>query len=122
MENFSNPHSPPDLDSFKDLPIEDIQDMQKRLAELVESRMSSLKEEAIQQVIDIVTEHDISFDEIVTRLRPITRRGKAPALYRNPNKPKQTWSGKGTMPDWLKEYDDIEVCRIPGTEGVQPPE
>lgn len=121
-KTMQNVTSTPDLNSFKHLPLEEIQEMQTRLAELVESRVEARKEEAIAQVISIVQEHDISFDEIVARLRPLSRRGKAPALYRNPAKPKQTWSGKGLMPDWLKEYDDIEDCRIPGTEGIEPPE
>jgi DNA-binding protein H-NS len=32
-----------------------------------------------------------------------TRRERAKLTYRNPENPKQTWSGRGKQPSWVKE-------------------
>ena len=34
------------------------------------------------------------------------RRERTPAKYRNPDNPRQTWTGKGRQPVWLKEVLD----------------
>ncbi len=39
--------------------------------------------------------------------------GKNPPKYRNPDNPKQTWSGRGRRPEWIKAAgDDLSAFAI----------
>lgn len=104
----------PDLDQFKELPLEQLQGMMQKMQGLVEKRMESKKQDAIRQIQSIVQEYELGFDEVVNALRTIAKRGKAPPLYRNPENPRQTWSGKGEAPEWFSNHPDPETLRIPG--------
>jgi DNA-binding protein H-NS len=35
--------------------------------------------------------------------KPATRKSKAPAKFKNPDDPSQTWSGRGRQPGWYKD-------------------
>ena len=98
---------------FKDLPLEELFDMQQKLKSFVDKRLESKKKEALQRIQSIVREHDLSYDEVVAVIRTTTKRGKAPAVYRNPVNPRQTWSGKGDAPSWFTQVKDPESLRIP---------
>ena len=104
-----------DLPDFSDASLEELKEMQKRLSKFMEKRLESKKQEALDEIKRLVNEHELSYDEVVAVIRTQTKRGKAPALYRNPDKPRQTWSGKGEPPDWYKNHPDPEKLRIPGS-------
>ncbi|MCB1766993.1 MAG: H-NS histone family protein, partial [Candidatus Competibacteraceae bacterium] len=40
-------------------------------------------------------------------------RRKGRPKYRNPADPDQTWTGRGKMPNWLKDAPNPEAYRIP---------
>ena len=103
----------PDLDAFKDLPLEELEKAKKKLEDFVTKRRESRRKEALQQIKQLVAEHELGFDEVVNAIRTTARRGKAPALYRNPANPRQTWSGKGEPPQWYTKARDKEALRIP---------
>lgn len=88
--------------------------MQAKLSKFLERRLQARKQEALDQIKRLAQEHELSYDEVVAAVRTATKRGKAPALYRNPENPRQTWSGKGEAPDWFKKHPDPETLRIPG--------
>lgn len=100
------------LDDLKDLPTEDLQVMQEKLAVFLQRRMQNKKKEALKQIQHLVAEHEIAFQEVMQAVRVIAKRGKAPALYRNPENPRQTWSGKGDAPAWFENAPDKEALRI----------
>ena len=102
-----------DLNQFKELPLDQLQDMVSKVQGLVDKRMESKKKEALRKIRDIVKDHDLAFDEVVNVIRTSAKRGKAPPIYRNPEKPRQTWSGKGEAPDWYSTNPDPESLRIP---------
>jgi len=104
-----------DLPDLSDASLEDLQAMQKKLSNFVNRRLQAKKQEALDQIKRLTQENDLTYDEIVAAIRTTTKRGKAPALYRNPDKPRQTWSGKGEAPDWFKNHPDPEKLRIPGS-------
>lgn len=103
----------PDPD-FKDLSLEEMLKKQKELELFIQKRMEMKKKEALQQIQAIVRQHELSYEEVVAVIRTTTRRGKAPAIYRNPSNPRQTWSGKGEAPAWYVQAKDKEALRIPG--------
>lgn len=104
----------PQLPDFKDASLEDLQAMQDKLSGYVQRRLERKKRDALNEIREIVREHDLSFEEVTQAVRTVSKRGKAPAIYRNPDKPRQTWSGKGEPPDWFKKHPDPEKLRIPG--------
>ncbi len=103
----------PSLDEFKDLPLEDLQEIQNKLKSFVEKRMDTRKKDALNTIKDMVQEYELTFEEVVRVIRTSAKRGKAPALYRNPEKPRQTWSGKGEAPEWYSTAPDKSVLLIP---------
>ncbi|WP_028916499.1 H-NS histone family protein [Pseudoxanthomonas sp. J35] len=50
--------------------------------------------------------------------------GKVPPKYRNPENPKETWTGRGKQPRWLAAYiakgRDLGEFLIPGTARLTP--
>jgi DNA-binding protein H-NS len=104
----------PSIDDFKDLPLEEIEEMQSKLQSFVSKQKDKKKREALNQIKQLVQQHELSFEEVTQFIRTAAKRGKAPAIYQNPAKPRQTWSGKGEPPQWFVEASDKEALRIPG--------
>ena len=98
---------------FKNLSLDELIDMQEKLKGFVNRRLENKKKEALTQIQSLVKQYELSFDEVTAAIRVTAKRGKAPALYRNPNNPRQTWSGKGEPPEWYKNAKDPEKLRIP---------
>jgi DNA-binding protein H-NS len=105
-------HKFPDLENAT---LEEIEAMQAKLTSYLERRLQAKKQGAIDKIRSLTYEHELRYDEVLAAILTTTRRGKAPALYRNPEKPRQTWSGKGEAPGWFKNHPDPESLRIPGT-------
>jgi len=99
---------------FKDLSLEELVNMQSKLKSFVDKRLDAKKRDALNKIQSLVTEFELGFDEVVAAIRVTAKRGKAPAIYRNPANPRQTWSGKGDAPTWFTEANDPEKLRIPG--------
>jgi DNA-binding protein H-NS len=96
------------------LGLKDLMDLRDRVARMIvqkqETEKASLKDELIARA------QEAGFN--IADLFPTGRKaGKAKglsgALYRNPDDPSQTWSGRGRKPKWLSEASgDIERFRI----------
>jgi|SRR6056297_3022688 len=86
------------------------------VSEVLERRRLERKANALHQIIDIAREHELTYDEVVAAVRTTARRKKAPPVYRNPENPRQTWSGKGAPPRWFSDHPEPESLRIPGTD------
>jgi DNA-binding protein H-NS len=104
----------PTESELKDLSLEEMLKKQKELEAFIAKRMEMKKKEALQEIQAIVRRHDLSYEEVVAVIRTTTKRGKAPAIYRNPDNPRQTWSGKGEPPAWYVTAKNKEALRIPG--------
>jgi DNA-binding protein H-NS len=99
---------------FKDLSLEELLQKQEEMKAFIAKRLQAKKREALLQIQSIVKEHDLSYDEVVAVIRTTTKRGKAVAIYRNPENIRQTWSGVGDPPAWYVTAKDKEALRIPG--------
>lgn len=102
------------LPELKDASLECIQEMMKTLDTYAERHRRAKKQVALDQIRELTIAHELTFAEVVAAIRTTTKRGKAPAHYRNPANPRQTWSGKGEAPDWFKDHPEPEKLRIPG--------
>jgi DNA-binding protein H-NS len=80
-------------------------DLQK-LKKDVESALATLerrqKAEAKKAAEEIAKKHGFSLGELVGKERGKGKKSPAPAKYRNPANPDQTWSGRGRQPGWIK--------------------
>jgi DNA-binding protein H-NS len=76
-------------------------DIQKRLSELRQEK----RKEAFQQLDAMAKELGLAKEDLAARYaKTPRRRNPAPALYRNPMNPEQTWTGKGRKPQWVQDY------------------
>ncbi len=103
-----------DLPDMRNASLDELQEMQNKLSKFIERRLQARKQEALDQIKRLTQEYDLSYDEVVAAIRTTTKRGKAPPIYRNPDNPRQTWSGKGEPPDWYRNHPNPESLRIPG--------
>jgi DNA-binding protein H-NS len=103
-----------DLSVLEDLPLEQLQAAQEKLAALLQRQQDGKKREALKEIRELTIRHELTFEEVVAAVRTTTKRAKAPALFRNPDNPRQTWSGKGEAPSWFKLHPNPEKLRIPG--------
>lgn len=105
---------------FKQLSLTELETMQVKLHSHLETLLDRKRREALTQIQTLIREHGLTYDEVVLAARTAAKRGKAPAIYRNPENPRQTWSGKGEAPEWFEQAADKDALRIPGTEGMSP--
>ena len=107
----------PDILNLSKASLEELLEHKAKLEKLMERRLQAKKQEALDQIKRLALEHELSFEEVVATIRTATKRGKAPAIYRNPAKPRQTWSGNGEAPQWFLDYPEDrreKDLRIPG--------
>lgn len=97
--------------------LEDIEQQIKALqAEAEEIRMA----DAIEQLRAIIRKYNVGLSHFKLALTSAKGRRrdtkKRSPVYRNPNDPSQTWSGRGRKPRWLVAAIDagntVEQCKI----------
>ncbi|MFQ6547381.1 H-NS family nucleoid-associated regulatory protein [Aestuariibius sp. 2305UL40-4] len=74
--------------------------------ELEQAAARDLKE-ARDKAAKIAAEHGFTLDELTGKAsgRKGRQTSKAPAKYRNPKDPTQTWSGRGRRPKWIVDAE-----------------
>lgn len=65
---------------LKNASLEELQEMQGKLAKFIEKRLQSRKQEALDKIRNLALEYDLTYDEVVAAVRTATKRGKAPAI------------------------------------------
>jgi DNA-binding protein H-NS len=103
-----------ELTDLRNASLEELEEMQGKLSKFIERRLQVRKQEALDKIRSLAQEYDLTYDEVVAAVRTVTKRGKAPPIYRNPANPRQTWSGKGEPPSWFASHPSPEKLRIPG--------
>lgn len=63
------------------------------------------RREALKAAEQAAAEFGFSLAELSSdgKVRVAAKQAKAPAKYRNPEDPEQTWSGRGRKPRWVHE-------------------
>jgi len=102
-----------DLRSLDNASIAELFRIKAQLSRYIDGRLEAQKQDALDQIKKTAVEYKLTYEEVLAVIRTSTRRGKAPPLYRNPERPRQTWSGKGDAPDWFKNHPDPERLLIP---------
>lgn len=79
--------------------------LEKELEKEVQSRAKGKREAARKAADAAAQKHGFSLNDLVgtTKAKAKGKKQAAPAKYKNPKDPKQTWSGRGRQPVWFKE-------------------
>ena len=83
--------------------IDELKKLAKDVAKAISSFESRRRKEALRAMELAAKEFGMSVDEVIGAGKPKAGKAKAPAKYRNPANPSQTWSGKGRQPGWYKD-------------------
>ena len=94
------------------MPLDKLLELQQTVSSAVDKQREQKKREVLGQIQELVRQYDLPFDDVIRAIRGHAKRGKAPALYRNPDNPRQTWSGKGAAPGWFTKAKDPSALRI----------
>lgn len=85
----------------------DLTKMSKDIDRELKKRERKAKAEAKKKIQAIAQEAGFPVTELVQELKPVRRkagkRAKATVKYRDPKNPKNTWAGRGRMPNWMAE-------------------
>ena len=96
------------------LNLKELTDLRDRVGKMIvykqESEKASLKDELIARA----QEAGFNIGDLFPGGRKgVKAKGSSGALYRNPDDPMSTWSGRGRKPKWLSEATgDIERFRV----------
>lgn len=96
----------------KNMSLEELLALERTVQEQISKQRDAKRKEVLSQISELVHQYGLTYDEVVRAIRNTAKRGKAPAMYRNPANPRQTWSGKGVPPQWFKQVSDPETLRI----------
>jgi len=82
--------------------LEELKALQKDVTKAMASFEKRQIAEARKAVEALAKEHGVSLDQIVGKGRK-AKKAKAPAKFKNPKNPEETWSGRGRQPEWFKK-------------------
>jgi DNA-binding protein H-NS len=94
------------------LSLEELQAAQAELEAKIQARLAENRKQAIENIMQLIKDNNLDPREVADTLNAKARRKKAPALYRSPDNPRQTWSGVGTPPAWYEQAPDKQALRI----------
>lgn len=84
------------------LSLDDLKVLRKNVEKEIKEFKNRAKMAALKDLQAVAKKHGLSVEEIVGK-KGKTKKAAAPAKYRNPADPSQTWSGRGRQPAWYKE-------------------
>lgn len=104
------------------LDADELRQVQKRIEVLISGYQDRKRREAIAAAEQAANEHGFKLNELFEDGKPSKPRkvgavrSTAPAKYRNPDDPQQTWNGLGRRPTWVRQaleagrsLDDLAV-------------
>lgn len=86
--------------------------IQRRVEGMITDYQDRKRREAITAAEQVAKEHGFKLNELFGGGKPdkggkaATAKSSAPAKYRNPDDPQQTWSGLGRRPTWVRQALD----------------
>jgi len=96
---------------LKGLSLSELKSLQKRIEKAIERHDAKQKAAALAALKSKAKELGFSLDELTggtpskAKAKP-AKKAPRPATHRDPKNPKNTWSGRGARPKWLKEALD----------------
>ena len=82
--------------------LDDLKTLRKNVEKEIKEFKNRARSAALKDLQAVAKQHGLSVEEIVGK-KGKSRKPAAPAKYRNPADPSQTWSGRGRQPAWYKD-------------------
>lgn len=94
----------------------ELMDQAKQLMQQAEELRKSELKEVVANIRSMMTEYGLTVEDLgfkpLKADKPSTATDAADWKYSNPAKPNKGWSGKGRVPDGIKEYVAIEGHKL----------
>jgi len=88
--------------AFSQYSLKELFDIEQDLSKAIQEKQVEQKKEALDKVREIAAGLGITPEELVLGGGK-GKKGRVPAKYQNPVDKKQTWSGRGKKPGWVKD-------------------
>jgi DNA-binding protein H-NS len=80
--------------------------LRKQVEQELDSRRKVDQRTARQEIKDIAVKYGLSIADLVTGSTTQPARSGDRLVYRHPQYPDKSWSGRGRRPNWIKEWED----------------
>lgn len=97
-----------DLSEFS---VAELRKLSQRVEKELERRQTKERREVAVRIRELASSVGMSVEEIVGTDKEAKTKSLGQPKYRNPDNPKQTWTGKGKRPAWYKKA--IEEGKTP---------
>ncbi|MGV6859480.1 MAG: H-NS histone family protein [bacterium] len=88
--------------SLEQFDTSELKEISNTALAIIESRKASEQREALEAIKQLASQHGLVVDVKAESGKGSKGRIPLPPLYRNPENPEQTWSGRGARPKWFK--------------------
>jgi DNA-binding protein H-NS len=86
--------------NLQELSLFDLQRLSEEIDDEIERRSVEAKKKAVAQMKELAASVGMSIEEVMTY--SATKKAKGQPKYQNPEDPRQTWTGRGKRPQWIK--------------------
>lgn len=90
--------------NFDSMSVDELWQLHEELSEVLSVRLTTEKRELEKRLAQLRNDNGIRSDDTPETRAPLRERRKYPRVfpkYQNPEKPSETWSGRGKQPRWL---------------------
>ena len=96
--------------------IPELENLAVRVVVQINNKKEERKRELLEEMEKIAEREGLTLEEVIRAGRKPRKRQPPKQKYRNPDKPSQTWSGRGKKPAWVenalasgKKLKDLEI-------------
>ena len=88
---------------LEEFSIPELEELGERVAKQIEIKREKLKRLAFEEIEQLAEKHGLTLEEVIRAGKKPRRRQPPKQKYRNPDKPSETWSGRGKKPAWVEK-------------------
>jgi len=85
------------------LSLDELKTLKKNVEKEIKEFRNRARTAAMKDLQVLAKKHGLSVEEIIGKKGKGRKKAPAPAKYKNPSDPSQTWSGRGRQPAWFKD-------------------
>lgn len=81
----------------------ELEQLRRKIDKALDKLAKKERKLALEAAEQAARAHGFSLSDLTGKVAGSAAKPKAPAKYKNPADPSQTWSGRGRQPGWIKE-------------------
>jgi DNA-binding protein H-NS len=101
---------------LEEFSIPELEELSERVAEEIASKREARSRELREEMAKLAEREGLTLEEVIRAGQKPRKRQPPKQKYRNPEKPSQTWSGRGKKPAWVekalkagKSLEELEI-------------